>query len=121
MLVLSRFIGLQCMSKVEDHTVHMQYVCVVISNVFITLHSMNCFYFSSYTAPFPGQTQWVSEQWCDCLSCACVSLPRNQDTVSVHVFEWLDAMIQHLKCENNEKLDERGKSLFKGILVFNNY
>ena len=29
-----------------------------------------------------------------------------------YVFEWLHPIIQLLKCVNNEKLDERGKSLF---------
>ena len=48
------------------------------------------------------------------------SIPHNQDTVSVHVFEWLDAMIQHLKCVNSEKHDERGKSLFNCILADHN-
>ena len=59
---------------------------------------------------------------CNCSRYVCMcSLPRNQDTVSVHVFDRLDAMIQPLKCVNNEKHDEWEKSLFKGILVVNNY
>ena len=35
--------------------------------VFVILHSMITFCFSSCTAPFPGQTQQVSESLCNCL------------------------------------------------------
>ena len=38
------------------------------------------------------------------------SIPHSQDTVSVHVFEWLDAMIQDLKCVGIKKSMMSGES-----------
>ena len=37
------------------------HVCAVNYFVFVILHSMSIFCISSCMAPFPGQTQWVSE------------------------------------------------------------
>ena len=49
------------MSEGEDHAVYMKcvrtYVELAVMYVYVILHSMIYFWFSSFMAPFPGQTQ----------------------------------------------------------------
>ena len=65
--------------RVEMKLWNYLHVCAVNYFVFVILHSMSIFCISSCMAPFPGQTQRVSEWLGNCLCvigsmCACARL-----------------------------------------------